>query len=333
MWNARFAFGELFGTGGSLAAAVVIFTCLVCGGRLEAGASLSSGLDLGIRRENESGCGAARVLLLRPYVSNGCALLDACTGEDAETRSAWNRLLGDAGSAVTTFASDAVHVYTSPFRLNKTRALWAGGVIVTTVVLYAYDEEINDWFQRNKGENWYGWFDDVGESIEAVGHMGKTNRYYFGALALGYVLGIEPVTTISAQILESHFIAGGLKNLLNVVVGRRRPFEEKGPYSYKFNDGTSFPSGHASNIIQVANILSHHFRYWPFRVIFFTLAASVCTQRIASQGHWASDVFIAGVFGYTVSREVLGLHEERKLAISPAVTEEGGLGVTVHFTF
>jgi hypothetical protein len=211
--------------------------------------------------------------------------------------------------------------------------LWIGGIIATTGIIYIYDEEIHDWFQRNKDEEFYGWFDDIGESIEAAGHMGKTNRYYFGALVLGYVLKIEPLTTISAQILESHFIGGGIKNLLNILVGRHRPYEGLGPDAYDFNGGTSFPSGHASNIFQVANILSHHFRHWPFRVLFFSLATSICLQRVASSQHWPSDVLSAAVFGYAVSREVLRLHEERRISLGPAVPEGGGVGLAVHFRF
>lgn len=251
----------------------------------------------------------------------------------ADTLASWRRAFGDLESATKTFAADAVHVYSSPVRMNRTQALWTGGIIATTGVLYAYDGEIHEWFQRNKGEDWYGWFDDVGESIETAGHMGKTTPYYFGALLVGYLFKIEKLTTISAQILESHVIAGGIKGLLNVAVGRRRPLADLGPYSYKFNDGTSFPSGHASNTFQLANILSYHARYWPFRVLFFSLATTVAFQRVASSAHWPSDVLGAAVFGYAVSREVLRLGEKRRLTVAPAVLPGGGPGVALHFMF
>ncbi|MCP4633420.1 MAG: hypothetical protein GY855_10885, partial [candidate division Zixibacteria bacterium] len=180
----------------------------------------------------------------------------------------------DIKDATGTLINDGLYIYSSPSRINKRSALILGGVITIGTVLYAYDKEIWEEMRTWPDRNHYEPINDVAEEIEWIGHMGKTNRYYFGGLAVGYVLKIKPLTLISAQILESHFIAGGVKNLAILAVGRRRPHE--GGDARKFWDsGTSFPSGHGSNIFQVATILSHHVNFFPATITFYGLATSV----------------------------------------------------------
>lgn len=220
-----------------------------------------------------------------------------------------------------TFLSDFWYVASSPARISWKSAFWLGGLTVASGFIYANDQEILDALRRNRDFFIYKPFLKLGENFKNVGHMGITNKYYFAALALSYILNIETVTIITAQILESHFIAGGFKNLANVLVGRARPFEGKGPRSYSFNDGTSFPSGHASNIFQMVTVLAHHIQFLPFQIFAYSIAAGVSFERIDTKNHWPSDVFIAAVFGTAISRAVLKLHEERKLRVVPQISE------------
>lgn len=266
-------------------------------------------------------------------------LVAPCLVGQSETRlhdspSRERHLFRDLGHAGKTFVSDAVHIYTAPARLNTESALRWGGILALTGAIYAYDQGISDEFKSNRERSPLREIVDTVEPIESLGHMGKTNIYYFGTLTLGYILRIESLTLVSAQILESLFIAGGVKNLANVVVGRRRPHEEQGPRSFKFNDGTSFPSGHASNLFQVATVLSHHVEWLPFQVGVYSLAAAVALQRVTSEGHWPSDVFLAAAFGRAVAKEVLKRHDERDSRRSPKVSVIPcgfGLGVSGAF--
>jgi hypothetical protein len=201
-------------------------------------------------------------------------------------------------------------------------------------VIYAYDQEIHDAFHRNKNQELYKHIRRLGERIERVGHMGKTNRYYFGALLFGYIFGFDSITTISAEILESHLVAGGIRNAANIVVGRRRPHQGLGPRSFEYNDGTSFPSGHSSNAYQLATVLSRHVDFLPFQVAAYSLATTICFQRITSDGHWPSDVYFGAVLGTAISREILNLHQESKVTLNPLLSEKGaGIGLTLSFRF
>ncbi len=257
---------------------------------------------------------------------------DAPTGTvsepDSPTRPGWGqRLVLDLKTAVVTFAGDAAHVYSAPVRWSRGDWLKAGGLAAIGGLIYAYDQEIYDALHRNRDEALYKPLRTWGEAVEPVGHMGVMNRYYFGALAAGYLLGIGPVTELSAQIIESHFISGGVKNLAAALVGRERPRAGLGPRAY--DDGTSFPSGHAINVFELAVLLADRTPVWPLQAALYGTAVAVAFQRVTDDQHWPSDSYAAAVLGTFTARAILARHAERRAAIAPVVTARGlGLAFT-----
>lgn len=240
----------------------------------------------------------------------------------------------DSKNAVRHFVSDAARVYSSPIRINKKSALLLGGIIAVGGVMYIYDQEIYDAFQRSKNDPLYKPIRKLGENFEPLGYMGASNKYLMGGLAVSYLIKWDKGVRLCSDVLESHFIAGGVKNIANKVVGRYRPHEGKGPRYFTLNGGTSFPSGHASNIIQMASIFSYHVDFWPFTVAAYTVAGTVSLERITSDGHWPSDVYFAVVYGYFVSKEILRLNEKRRLRITPTASDRGeSLGLLISFSF
>ncbi len=235
--------------------------------------------------------------------------------------------LRDLRHAAVTYARDSWTIYTAPARWNRNSLLWLAGLTATAGVLYAYDEDIHAELVRATDRDGYRWFHEYGETVEYVGHMGNMNRFYFGGLALGYLLRLRPLTTLSAQILEAHFISGAVKNLGGFAVGRERP--KAGLGARHFDDGTSFPSGHAINITELAVIFAHHVRFLPFQIACYGTAAAVAFQRITSGAHWPSDVFAACVLGYLTAQQVLKLHEGRSIMITSASGPSGAVGLAI----
>jgi len=238
----------------------------------------------------------------------------------------------DLYNAGRILVEDGAHIYTAPARMSTNDALEVAAYLAATGLIFAFDQEILDLVQRNENSAALGPLWDVADFIEPVGHMGNTNAYYFGGMALGYVTGVDELSLICAQILEAHFIAGVGKRAVNYVAGRRRPFEGDGPYSFGNDDATSFPSGHSINIFQVATILSHHVDRKAFTWAAYACAGLVGIQRVRASMHWPSDVFLSAVYGTAVARAVLGLHEGREVAIAPHVSE-AGIGMQVSWEF
>jgi len=225
--------------------------------------------------------------------------------------------LKDLHHAVGTFITDGWHVASAPSRMHRKDALELGAAVGIAAVLYANDDVIMRQFQRNRGNNVYDAVLWPGRKVEKIGNMGNTLRYYFAGMAVGYAFRIEPLRELTSEIIESHFISGGIRNVAEQGFGRFRPFEGEGPYHFDPGHGSSFPSGHASVIIELATITSRHARSTPVTVAAYAIAGSALMERVDSRSHWPSDVFTGATFGYFVSREVVRLHAERHAELHP----------------
>ena len=246
----------------------------------------------------------------------------------AEAKPKHHGLLHDLGSAGVAFASDFWYVASCPLRINRTGLIWTTGVVAASAVVYQYDREILDAVVRNRDAPVLGQVLRVGTNLEPMGMMGRTNPYYAGALGIGYTFQIHPLVQIPAELIESHYIAGGLRNMVKFVVGRRHPFEDPSPRVFdpmKMNGGTSFPSGHTSVVYEVATITSMHAHSTPVTVVAYGLATTVAIQRIGSRSHWPSDVLIPAVTGSWIARTVVRRHEERSFSYVPFYETRDGV--------
>ena len=219
---------------------------------------------------------------------------------------------GELGHALHSLGSDAVYVATSPLRLDKEGALWTAAVIGTGLLIYSEDQALYDDARRSRGNGVYDAALNMGENLEPVGLMGRTWPYWTGLWAVAKVARIEVLQQIPAEVLESHFIAGGIRNGGKLLLGRRRPFEGFGPRKFELNGGTSFPSGHTSVVFEIATVLSHHARRWPVTVATYALATTVAVQRVESGNHWASDCFIPAVTGTVIAHTVVLRNQQRR---------------------
>jgi hypothetical protein len=228
------------------------------------------------------------------------------------------RLFRDLYGGGKILVDDFIYIYSSPARLNNKSVLWLAGITAVGGVIYAFDQEIYDAFLRNKDHKIYRPVRKLGENFERLGFMGYTNKFYVGAMALGYILKYEPLVTIPAEILEAHLIEGAAKNVANFAAGRHRPYENDGPYFFKLNDGSSFPSGHAAVVVQVADVVSYRIDFLPLSIGLYSVATAVCLERITSEAHWPSDVYLAAVYGWAVSHALLKYHDRKRANVNIA---------------
>lgn len=242
--------------------------------------------------------------------------------------------------AVGNFFSDGWYIASSPARAGGTDFLWIGAAIGAEAVLFANDQEIFDAVRREQDSPVLKEVLQLGSNIEPVGFMGKTIPFYLAALGAGYAFDVRPLRTIPAEIIESHLLAGGFRNLGKLLVGRKHPYENEGPYEFKFGKGTSFPSGHTSVAFELATIASMNAKSLPVTIAAYSLATTIAVERVNSRNHWPSDVFIAATYGTLVARTVVNLHEKRtregaaSVSILPEFSDEGRVvGVRVARSF
>lgn len=253
-----------------------------------------------------------------------CAVAAAGT-DSTTTNNGWSvgKVLNDGKNGTWLFVTDVGAVAAKPARMHRNDYMWLGEMLIGGALLFAFDEDIDRAVQRNKDEWPVKTVSDLGETFGTLGLMGKTNRFYIGGIIAGYFLGIEPLQRISTDILFSHWIAGLYRNTFKYAVGRARPRENLGAYEFEFNSGgTSLPSGHASTVMQLATIASHYTGWWPASAAYYTIAGSVCFQRIEAREHWASDVWIGAMTGMAIARLVMREHDDKGIIWVPSYIPE-----------
>ena len=245
----------------------------------------------------------------------------------------------DLAGAVADFGIDGWSVVSAPgpvgrSGLDPVRAAswpWAG-------LLYTIDDEVHDRLVGHPRSGLRQSVRDVGDFFEPLGLMGNTNGYYAGAAVLSYFAGQERLQLLFKELLYSHWIAGATRQGVGRLVGRGRPKNAPDASTFDPGQGRSFPSGHSSTIFQLAHVLSHHIGWTPASVALYSAAATVAFQRIDSEEHWPSDVWVGSVWGLAVAAVVIRVEEEGRLEdrgwVPPGTDigltpSEGGLALTV----
>ncbi|MBD3383234.1 MAG: phosphatase PAP2 family protein [candidate division Zixibacteria bacterium] len=240
----------------------------------------------------------------------------------------------DLGYAVVTSVKDAAYIYSSPARIDKKSALWLAGIASAGAVIYIYDREIYDFIREHREDDPLKPFVNIGEELGTIGMGGTTAKYFLGSVALGYLLDIDPLMYIGIDLVESYYIAGLLKNAVNLFAGRRRPHEGMGARYFEFNGGTSMPSGHTANVFQMANIFSRHIKFWPFTIVAYTIAGSIGIERVASEAHWPSDVYVAAIYGWVISDVLMDRNQGRRFDLEPYLDPSTAtLGFQLKYSF
>jgi membrane-associated phospholipid phosphatase len=237
-----------------------------------------------------------------------------------------------AGNPVSIFVSDATHIYTSPLRTDKEKAIKTGAFLTTFAIVFKYDQEISDAFGRNMDHTLYRPIRDYGEFTEQLGMMGTMNKFWYGGFLYGAATGQDRLRNYCGQIIEAHLISGGLRDLSTRFIGRNRPYGGQGPYSYSPGDGTSFLSGHSLGIWEIAAITSGHAKQKSISVLCYGTATAISLQRITSLQHWPSDVLLGSVTGYLIGKSLVKIHEKKEFALIPTFTKYG-VGVSLAGSF
>lgn len=231
-------------------------------------------------------------------------------------------------------ASDAWAVVTAPLRLERRQAWQFGGVLAIGGVMYAFDEEIMDALVRNREHPVSRALVETGEFVGPASLMGNTNGYWAAGIGVSYATGQERLQRMFEELLYSHWLAGLTRKAVGRPIGRMRPEEGFGPYEYRFLEGSSFPSGHASTMAQVATVLAHHIDRWPATVLLYGVAGALTYERAASEKHWVSDSWIGAAWGWGVARVVIARREGRCFNFAPVFDlETGAVGVRVPVPF
>ncbi len=229
---------------------------------------------------------------------------------------------------------EELKIWTSPFRIKKKSFLCLGGVAITTAFLITHEKsfqkDIHDFTIKHP------WTETSCSIITQLGSV-PFNLALIGSFYLGGALFKNNRARETAQLsLKSLLHAYVVSQVLKRIFHRQRPYVENGVDRWfiykKGNDYRSFPSGHATHAWSVATVIAGMYKDKPaVPIICYSLATLVGLSRMTENKHWASDVLVGAVLGYSIGRFVLKMHHKR-FNITPMLSSDK-LGVSIHYIF
>jgi membrane-associated phospholipid phosphatase len=212
---------------------------------------------------------------------------------------------------ITRFYEDTKHILTSPFH-------WKGQSLVTfttlsmgTFELMLADRDFQDFVQKRKNSTTNRiskWTDRYTKRV--------TNLTIGGLYLGGLVFHNQKAKETALLCLESVALAEGITVGIKHLVGRTRPFGNKGAFHFdplKFpppSSSLSFPSGHATTAFALTSVIAQQYHNIPLSIGLYGCATAVALGRVNNNAHFLSDVFYGGVIGFSVGRSLVKFNKK-----------------------
>jgi len=207
-------------------------------------------------------------------------------------------------SDFTASVQTGVALLKAPLHFSTGQWLATSAVLTTTVALFAVDQDIRRFAQRQRSS-----FND---------HLFKLDRFYgngYTLLATGglYAVGLafdQPgwrragLRATQACIYSAMIIAAG-----KAAIGRRRPSAGDSqlffkPFTFQ-DDLSSLPSGHAALSFAAATVWAGSTEDAWCKILCYGSAGVIAGARLYHHVHWFSDVFLGSAIGCWVGAQVM----------------------------
>jgi membrane-associated phospholipid phosphatase len=229
---------------------------------------------------------------------------------------------------------EEVKIWTSPLRMKKKSFLSWGGAALITAFLIKNDKnvqgKIEDFITRHP------WAKSSGSIVTELGsvrfNIGLICSFYLG----GTLLKSDRAKKTAQLSLKCLLHAAVVSEVLKRIFQRERPYLENGEgrwFTHRTgSDYRSFPSGHATTAWSVATVIAGMYKHKPaVPIICYSLATLASITRMIEKKHWASDVLVGALLGYSIGRFVLNKHLKR-FKITPMLFSNK-VGVSVYYLF
>jgi len=193
---------------------------------------------------------------------------------------------------------DQKNIWTAPFHIDRADAKWVVPGSIGLMALITTDRITGDEIAEVDHR--------IGVS-KAISHVGSA--YTLGAVAgTFYLLGrknnnarARETGLLSAEALADGLLVGGG---LKVITQRARPADGHERSEF-FDGGSSFPSGHSTQVWAVATVIAseYHDRR-SVQIAAFATATAVSVARFTEGKHYLSDVIAGSALGYGIGKYV-----------------------------
>lgn len=138
---------------------------------------------------------------------------------------------------------------------------------------------------------------------------------------------------IAIELLQAGIYSEAITEIFKVIVGRARPYMNKGSGTFHpfdiSNDYNSFPSGHATSAFALSTVMSRHANTIGLKILAYVPAGLTVYSRIYQNKHWVSDELLGAGIGFFVGNWVVDLHEAKRHRINVNVTSAYPVGLSI----
>ncbi len=222
---------------------------------------------------------------------------------------------------------DQKAIWTAPFQLERRDAKWIVPGSVGLMALFTTD--------RITGDEMFEATRQVRTSHN-VSHAGSISGLSAIATTF-YLIGrknndyrARETGLLSAQALLNTVIAQGA---LKAVTQRARPLAGVKRSEF-FDGGTSFPSGHSTQVWAVAAVVASEYKHRPaVQIAAYGIATAVSVARFTGHKHYLSDVLAGSALGYSIGKFVFDAHHRESLEDDDgAISQSARPLITPHYS-
>lgn len=217
---------------------------------------------------------------------------------------------------------DTGHVLAAPFHWNGREWLIFAGSSAALATMSLADESLSD-SARAHGPT----FGFVGDTFNEFGSAGSF--VVLGGFYLAGLIGKDSkAKNVCLDGLAASLIATGMITpAIGTLVGRDRPTDELGAYSFHPFEGRSFPSGHATQAFTVATVIATSYDQLWVKAVAYGAATMTAWGRVRRGKHFPTDVVAGAAIGTLVGRSVVRFN--RKLRSGEKEPEATGARLSI----
>jgi membrane-associated phospholipid phosphatase len=223
---------------------------------------------------------------------------------------------------------------TGPARWRTGEWLAFSGIVVGGIVVYAFDDEIRQWIQRNPN--------DVADNLSKYAFEPWGSGFYPVILLGGfYVYGLAAKKQLPRQValagVQAFLMTAITTQVIKHLTGRHRPNQDDPPDPYLWEgpfkswEYDAFPSGHTSTAFALATIIASVYRdhIWV-ALVSYAFATGTAWSRIYDNKHWPTDVLFGAALGFAIGKTVYHVMQgNTKLTLG--ISQRGDLALVYRF--
>jgi membrane-associated phospholipid phosphatase len=175
------------------------------------------------------------------------------------------------------------------------------------------DEPVQRFFQNHVRSHTTN---DISSVFRQEGEAPYYAGLSLGVLGVGLVSGNPGIRRAGTRLVAAVGLSGAEMELMKRVVGRSRPNEKVGAFSFhpftslKDSAGVetrgAMPSGHVTAAFAIATSLADDIRRPLASVLLYTAATGTAFSRLNDNRHWLSDTGMGAVLGIFTAKVVNG---------------------------